>query len=61
VKHEQEDTSAALNPKHLNMPTPDEPPAKKLKVTADLSGLADMEVNINNFQVSGSNNTHSLL
>jgi hypothetical protein len=72
VKHEQEDPSAALNPpKRLNMPTPDEPAAKKLKVTADLSGLANMEVNTvtevntqvntNNFQVSISNNTDWLI
>lgn len=53
VKHEQEDTSAALNPKRLNMPTPNEPAAKKLKVTAD-----PIEVNTNSFQVSTSNNTH---
>ena len=57
VKHEKEDPSAALNPKRLNMPTPDEPAAKKLKVTADLSGLANTEVNANNFQVGTSNYT----
>jgi hypothetical protein len=56
VKHEQEDPSATLNPKRLNIPTPDEPVAKKLKVTADLSALPNMEVNTNNFRVSTSNN-----
>jgi hypothetical protein len=56
VKQEQEDRSPALNPKRLNMPTPDEPIAKKLKVTADsdISGLTNMEVDTNSFQVSTS-------
>lgn len=58
VKHEQEDSGAALNQKRLNLPTPDEPAAKKLKVTADLSGLPNPEVNMNSFQVCTSNNTH---
>lgn len=55
VKHEQDDASAALNPKRLNtMPMTDEPTAKKLKVIADLSELANMEANTNSFQVSTS-------
>jgi len=52
VKHEQGDSSAALNQKRPNIQPPNEPAAKKLKVTADPSGLANMEVNTSNFQVS---------
>ena len=58
VKHEQEDASAPMNPKRLNIPTPDEPAAKKLKVDADISEPDKMEVKKNSFLVSTSNNTH---